>query len=150
MLLSEAKKLAESLMQRHGLNDWSFHFDRAKRRFGSCNSRTRTITLSAELVRLNDAKRVKNTILHEIAHALVGSGHGHDHVWRAKALEIGCDGNRCYSPENTKIVQGKYVATCPKCGQMHHKHRKPKRVVSCGVCTNVFDKERILIYAVQP
>ena len=33
--------------------------------------------------------------MHEIAHALVRKGHGHDAVWKAKALSIGCDGQRC-------------------------------------------------------
>ena len=36
-------------------------------------------------------EEVKNTLLHEIAHALVGPGHRHNRVWRQKAREIGCD-----------------------------------------------------------
>jgi len=32
---------------------------------------------------------VRDTLLHEIAHALVGTAHGHDEVWKAKCLEIG-------------------------------------------------------------
>jgi predicted SprT family Zn-dependent metalloprotease len=138
-------------MNQHGLTNigWRFEFDNAKRRFGCCSYRTKTISLSKELVKLNDEPRVQNTILHEIAHALVGKNHGHDNVWKQKALEIGCDGNRCYTEENTNIVKGKYVATCPKCNHVHNKHRKPKKQSSCGKCSNVFDRERLLIFNLQ-
>lgn len=146
MELQKAKELAESLMVEHGLLGWHFQFDRAKRRFGCCKYRTKTISLSVRLVELNNESRVKNTILHEIAHALVGVGHGHNMVWRKKALEIGCDGQRCYTAEETEMVQGKYKAICPVCKHVHHKHRKPKRTTSCGICTRVFDRNRILIY----
>lgn len=146
MQLSDAKSLAEALMQQHGLVGWRFEFDRAKRRFGCCHYTTKTISLSWELVQLNDESRVKNTILHEIAHALVGHRHGHDSVWRRKAREIGCDGNRCYSRNDTEIVKGKYKAVCPQCGYVHHRHRKPKTVKACGVCSRVFDKSRVLLF----
>ncbi len=146
MELVLAEKLALNLMTKHNLlqNGWRFEFDNAKRRFGCCHHRTKVISLSRELVKLNNEPRVQNTILHEIAHALVGVGHGHDSVWKRKALEIGCDGKRCYTTENTNIVKGKYQATCPKCGYVHNKHRKPKRQKSCGNCSNVFDRERLL------
>lgn len=32
----------------------------------------------------------KQVLLHEIAHALLGPDHGHDQVWKDKALQIGC------------------------------------------------------------
>ena len=41
-------------------------------------------------VRHADIDHIRDTILHEIAHALVGPCHGHDAVWRQKAREIGC------------------------------------------------------------
>ena len=148
MEIRDAFRLGTKLMMQHDLlqSGWMFEFDNAKRRFGCCNYRTKTISLSRELVLLNNEERVKNTILHEIAHAIVGRGHGHNGAWKRVALEIGCDGNRCYSSENTTIVQGKYKATCPKCNHVHHKHRKPKNRQSCGKCSKVFDNERLLVY----
>ena len=44
-----------------------------------------------------DDAEIEDTLLHEIAHALVGRRHHHDAVWRAKAREIGCTGQRCHS-----------------------------------------------------
>lgn len=148
MQLSLAKELAINLLETHGLLDlyWTFEFDNAKRRFGCCNHTYKRISLSKYLVELNDEARVKNTILHEIAHALVGHNHGHDNIWKRKALEIGCDGNRCYSSENTIIVKGNVQAICPKCNHVHTKFKMPKKQSSCGKCSNVFDNERLLIF----
>lgn len=143
MKLEEAKKLAEDLMLLHGLLNWKFKFDRAKKRLGSCHHTAKTITLSRFYVELNHEDKIINTILHEIAHALVGAGHGHDAVWRQKALEIGCDGARC---SKANAVEGKYKAVCPHCKTIFHKFRKPKRVSSCGICCSYFDKNRILVY----
>lgn len=33
-----------------------------------------------------------DTVAHEVAHALVGPAHGHDAVWRRKAVELGGSG----------------------------------------------------------
>jgi SprT-like family len=96
MDLMEARALALELMKEHGLEFWYFEFDNAKRRFGICRYNRRTIGLSRNLVLLSNKEQVKDTILHEIAHALVGPGYGHSWVWKRMALEIGCDGNRCY------------------------------------------------------
>jgi protein subunit release factor A len=51
MELQKAKELAESLMAHHGLQGWHFRFDRAKRRFGCCKYRTKTISLSVRSVK---------------------------------------------------------------------------------------------------
>ena len=141
MKLFEAKQLATQLMDKHGLltNGWYFHFDSAKRRFGCCHYGHKRISLSRELVELNDEARVKNTILHEIAHALVGRGHGHDHVWRAKAIEIGCDGQRCYSSHKVETPESRYIATCSNCGHIHKRHKMTNTLkysnISCGKCS---------------
>jgi predicted SprT family Zn-dependent metalloprotease len=148
MLLLEAKELAIGLMDKHGLLDerWYFEFDNAKRRFGRCYHGLKKITLSNQLVQLNTKERVKDTILHEIAHALVGRGHGHDNIWKRKAIEIGCDGKRCFNGEDTVLVEGSYKAVCPKCGHIHTKHRKPRTISSCGICSKIYDSERRLIF----
>jgi predicted SprT family Zn-dependent metalloprotease len=137
MNLLEAKQLAETLIKRHGLYElgWRFEFDNSKRRFGVCRYLSKTIGLSKNLTALNEVEQVKDTILHEIAHALT-PGHHHDWVWQRKAIEIGCNGERCYSPNEVVTPQSKYIAVCCGCGKTHKKHRQAKRESSCGNCSN--------------
>lgn len=157
MQLTEAKNLAIQLMNQHGLinQNWSFEFDNAKRRFGVCRFNSKRIGLSKHLVGLNDEARVTNTILHEIAHALVGPGHGHDNVWRRKAIEIGCDGNRCVSSDKIKTPESKYIAECNCCKKVYKRHKMTERMKrvssSCGDCSNgVYNPEYKLVFVVNP
>jgi hypothetical protein len=83
-----------------------------------------------------------DTILHEIAHALVGARHGHDRVWRATALRIGCSGTRCV-PEEAPRVEGAWIGVCPA-GHRSTLHRRPMRVKSCRQCTDTFDVSALL------
>ncbi len=147
MDISLAKEIANKLMQKHGLIKlgWTFEFNIAKRRFGVCKYGPKVIGLSRPLVELNHEERVKNTILHEIAHALVGHKNGHNEIWRAKAIEIGCDGERCYSAELVERPVGNYVATC-KNGHVRYKYKRPTRILSCGTCSRSFDPNNVLFF----
>lgn len=69
--LAEIRKLAEGLMEEHGLFGWTFKFTPAVRQYGRCTHTTKTIGISKKLGLLNELSHTKNTILHEIAHALV-------------------------------------------------------------------------------
>lgn len=82
--------LAKDLMAEHGLDDWTFEFDRAKVRLGACHYSTKTISLSRPLCEWVSEYEIIDTLLHEIAHALVGPGEGHNHRWRRVAVSIGC------------------------------------------------------------
>ena len=143
MDLIECREKIMSLMKDY-VPTWSFNFDNAKRRFGCTHYNTSSITLSRSLCEMNDWETVRLTVLHEIAHAIVGPGHGHDWIWKSKCLEIGGDGNRCYDSQKINTPSMPYVAICPKCGAEHKKMRKPKRKVSCGLCCKTFSKDRIL------
>lgn len=133
MKTTDAIRLANSLMEENGLiaNGWHFDLDRATRRFGATYHGHRKITMSKALILLNDEKTVKLTILHEIAHALVGRGHGHDTVWKAKARELGHSGDRCYSAE-VKTPPKKFTGTCPSCGGTIHQNRRTRG--ACAKC----------------
>ena len=149
MLLSEVTQMANTLLAEHGLKQrgWIFDFDNAVSRCGCCRYRSRRITLSKHYATLNNEANVKDTILHEIAHALVGPGHGHDHVWKAKAIEIGCKGYRCKSEDTHEgfvTIPTKYIATCNSCKTNHFKNRLSKRISSCGRCSNTFNPSLIL------
>ncbi len=133
---SEAQSLALELMNQHGVSHWTFRFDRALRRFGYCRYQPKVISLSYELVGANDVVEVKDVILHEIAHAIVGPGNGHNYVWRQAARRIGARGTRCY-PEHVQGVQKKWIGNCPNCGKVFYCHRR--RRISCGRCSKIWN-----------
>ena len=139
--------LAIELINKYGLLDsgWYFEFDNAKRRFGCCHHDKKKITLSNHLTLLREESFVRNTILHEIAHALVGGRNGHNHIWRAKAIEIGCNGNRCSSDVE---IKGKWIGTCPN-GHVKHRHRKPSGSISCGTCSNVYNPKYAINFKIN-
>jgi predicted SprT family Zn-dependent metalloprotease len=144
MNLFAAKKLAHELMHAHGLlPDWTFAFDKAIRRFGSCNERKKRITLSARLTELNSSADVRETILHEIAHALAGVRAGHGAKWRRTAAAIGCNAQRCYG-EEIRQPPVKYVGRCPTCG--YEIRRLRRRRISCGRCDRRFNPKYVFAW----
>ena len=132
MNLNEAKTLADELLHKHNLSDWRFRFDYASRRFGCCRYSIKTISVSEQLTLLNTLDEFKSTVLHEIAHALVGPGHGHDNVWKSKAIELGDTGERCYSV-NVITPPTRWIASCPICGWTRTKSRRLSNPV-CRHC----------------
>ena len=60
---------------------------------GECDYNTKTIRINNNCLWQLSWQQVNDLILHEVAHALCPN-HGHDEVWKAKAIEIGCDGNQ--------------------------------------------------------
>jgi hypothetical protein len=144
MELEKAKNMAIKLMAKHGLIElgWSFRFDNAKRRYGCCFYNRRVISLSNGLTKIREDTHVKNTILHEIAHAIVGPSNGHNRVWKKKAVEIGCTGHRC---SNDAKLEGKWIGTCPA-GHIHYRHREPKVSSSCTLCCKVYNPAHKITY----
>lgn len=144
MDLRDAYALAEHLLEVHGLDDWTVVYDTAKSRAGVCRFRDRVLGLSAPLTVLHDEAEVRDTILHEIAHALVGPAHGHDAHWRRVATGIGCTGRRCV-PADAPRVQHAWVGICAL-GHPTGRHRRPERVSTCAQCSPTFDLAHLLTW----
>jgi hypothetical protein len=143
--LLAAAKLARSLMDRHGLADWTFAWDRARRRFGSCSVARKRITLSLHLARLNDEPEVRDTILHEIAHALA-PGDGHGQRWKAACARVGAKPERCYR----EVVDGGVVSPkaglrlgCVTCDWWVGRHRVTWAIQMCRTCGNQVTWEHV-------
>ena len=74
------------------LESWNISFDNAKRRAGMCKMSTKEISLSVSHIENNDIDVIKDTILHEFAHAIafeLFSDTGHGHQWKMIARKIG-------------------------------------------------------------
>ena len=106
--LTAVSELADRLLETHRLKHWKFKFDHSTRRAGCCNYRDKTLSISFELARNASDEDIRDTILHEIAHALVGKKHNHDAEWKSKAKEIGCSGERThrlvFSPPRYRVA----------------------------------------------
>lgn len=148
MELYKAETLAKFLLDEHGLSgDWSFRFDNAKRRFGCCHTQEKMITMSSSLTFLNGIEKIKDTLLHEIAHALVREKYGnrvrsHGWEWYRLARSIGCKAERCYDGDKVETPQHNYEATCPKCGKVSKAFklgRSMKRGQACGICCKKYN-----------
>ena len=133
--LGMAIDLATELMDAHGLVGWRIKLDHARRRAGQCDFTNKTISLSRLYVRHADIDHIRDTILHEIAHALVGPRHGHDTVWRQKAREIGCTATRCH---DMSFARARWVMKCPNGCFSVERHRKKSGLV-CASCRSAVE-----------
>jgi predicted SprT family Zn-dependent metalloprotease len=111
-------KTGHELMKHHGLLDrgWRFKLGNSKRRLGMCSHDEKTIEFSKWYLD-NPDEDIVDTILHEIAHALVGRGHGHDDVWVDKCYEIGAKPERLADPTVKSKAQPNFLIRCenPDC-----------------------------------
>lgn len=133
--LEQAQQLAHTLLAEHNLTRWSFRFDHARQRCGSCNYSQREITLSRHFTRMNDATEVRATLLHEIAHALVGPGHGHNHTWRQTAQRIGAPVQA--TNLEAAMPTPRWSLMCEDCGRcVAQRHRRALKLdyTRCGYC----------------
>ena len=127
--MQQVEDHAAQLLERH-LNTgapatwWRFRFETATARAGICRYTTRTIALSVSYVLRAPWDDVRDTLLHEIAHAIVGPGHAHDAVWQTAARRIGCTANRCstlthslkrWTPNERTRVAATTRTSCPCC-----------------------------------
>lgn len=139
MELELAAEMARTELKKWGLEDWSFKFNDRHCSFGLCRYDEKTIFLSKYLVNLNTVERTMQTVLHEIAHALLGPGHGHDNEWKKLCIKIGGNGVRCYTEANTvtpKFLRA-YTYVCTSCGRETHKSYILRQPRACGRCCEV-------------
>ena len=134
--LAETEALANALIKRHqadsGLaKDWRFGFDLAPSRAGACKYGERRIDLSVSFCLSASRTGIIDTVLHEIAHAIVGKAHNHDAVWVTKAIEIGCTGKRTHSIRHTAA---RWIGKCG-CGRPWHRQRLSPKVAKGARCS---------------
>jgi predicted SprT family Zn-dependent metalloprotease len=119
----DASCLAKQLMSKHGLAGWRFGFNRRKRTLGLCRYEEQRIELSLHFVAGNSESAVRDTILHEIAHALAGAQAGHGPRWKRVCQRLGARPERC--DRQATMPKGPWRATCRSCGREHARYRRP-------------------------
>lgn len=135
-MIAAIEKFAHETLKQYGLTEkgWKVEWMKKKSALGTCNYVNKTILLSATVLPINDFDVARNTVLHEVAHALAGPGSGHGNRWKTEAIRVGADPHaRTEIPVSPEF---KWIGICPRCGETIGRHRlttKAKRV-ACRAC----------------
>lgn len=136
MDIHKAQALATLMLKEHGLDDWRIELRSYKSTGGMTYYGTRRIGLSRLLLPKWTEDQVRQVMLHEIAHALVGPHQNHNDTWLSKAREIGYKGKGTH---NFPTVDRRWHVVCPNHGVIGKRHRRGARgrVYSCTTCGDV-------------
>lgn len=135
--LDRVRRWADALIALHLDDTWTFGFDHARTRAGQCDYRAKRITVSRHLAARYDDDEIHQVLLHEVAHALAGSGAGHGPRWKKTARELGYEGKRLHAGAIADEL-ATWIGECPN-GHVHYRYRKPTRALSCAKCSRRFD-----------
>lgn len=142
--LSHVRREAEALIEDHLDDSWSFAFDNAKRRAGACDYLRKRITVSRYLSARYDDDTNRQTLLHEIAHALAGPAAGHGAEWKRIARMLGYTGGVTHRGETANEL-APWVGVCPA-GHIAYRHRRATRATSCARCAPAFDERHLITW----
>ncbi len=123
-------KFAKKQLNQYNLNDWAISFDHSQRRAGACFYNEKKLSFSIHFLRKASEEDIMDTLLHEIAHALVGPKNAHNKIWKNKALEIGCSGQVYH---NFHFSQPKWIKSCSRGCWEQKSYRKNKNLI-CKFC----------------
>lgn len=124
-------RLARVLMDEHGLYDWKFEYSNDIQTMGWCWYKEKTIKFSRRYLHHN-SDAIEDTILHEIAHALVGpkvKAHGVE--WRRMARQLGARPETCAESHVTpaNVPKKMFYIMCSGCGRKWYRHRLQRKMI---------------------
>jgi predicted SprT family Zn-dependent metalloprotease len=163
MTQEEAQRLFDGLVRKHLKEHWILRFTNSARSLGITEykhrlqtGRVNRIGLSKHYLAHTSYIDMLDVIKHEFAHAIEFERHNtSSHGWRWKQMcrITGADPSRLYQGEtptaikqmnrerrtNAKTV---YELTCPNCGRVVIKNRKPNATLACGSCCRKYNHNR--------
>ncbi len=122
--LQDVQALAQELIQKY-VPHYRFEFDERKIRAGATKFGEKVVSVSRRFAQSVQVPNhaVRDTILHEVAHAMAGYAAAHGPVWKRQAVAIGCTGDRCHT---FKFTAAKYRLKCPCGANDLERHQLPK------------------------
>lgn len=127
-------QLAREMLRRNGLDisGWVFRFNRRTVHLALCTPK-KTIELSQYLIGFPH-RIIKELLLHEIAHALVGIAEGHGLRWKQKCVDLGIEPKVTYRID--MIFPPKYSSSCKICYSRYTRQGKPREGILyfCSRC----------------
>lgn len=147
--LAVAKRDAQALVRHHLGSAWNIKFRKTSGHAGKCVFDTKTLLFSTSWTLELGREEFRQTVLHEIGHAIAGWSAGHGPIWESAVRSIGGIPNEKVDTaqhEFDKEKVFKWTITCP-CGKIEmHRARKTEKLersicLSCRgkvICTQNF------------
>ena len=148
--IANTRVMAKKLLRDHDLDHLDLEFGNSKTALGTCvfnriTGEPKRITISKRWIPYLTPDETKDTILHEIAHAIAGHKAGHGPKWRKVARNIGAKPERLADipPEiSTRLRRhtAKWKLTCCNlgCDNVFYRHRlKSNATYRCPDCKHV-------------
>jgi len=127
--LQRIKNLTKNTLDKYDKYLWDVKFNRSTAFGGICDHNKLNIEISWLSVLANNQKANLEIINHEVAHAIVGYYEHHNDVWKTKAIELGCSGERLLQAGNQ--WNSKFVDWCFDCNTLVLNSFK-ENFCSCG------------------
>lgn len=129
----DAQKICDDKLREHGLysKGWRTCFTKADNFLARCYYDEKRIQINVIMLQSVSEADYMQTVLHEIAHALIGPGFGHGPEWINKAKEIGLSDPVACIKGNFSIDKGRSL----KPTEVKEKrvfHRLDKQCPQCG------------------
>lgn len=135
-LMGSIQRETHELLKAHGLKGWKVLFERSLHRAGSCRYERKEIVFSVHFMETSSPEERRNTITHEVAHALAGSHAGHGERWAAIHRELGGTANvKGLMPQ--ALATHEYflwVGECSNCAYRTGLEEAPDGVWICRAC----------------
>lgn len=133
---SWCKAYFERKTKEFGIVGWTLDLDSSKSHLGLTSYGEKKVYISVHFLKgaTCGEKEIRNTVLHELAHVLVGPvKRPHGKEWKRMALKIGCDGKTCSHMDRP---DAKYLMYCTNGCQKISMYRKSKNAekYNCGKC----------------
>lgn len=151
-LVAECKMMVEGCGLKLPDNIYYTLNNRSKRRIGCCKRKYNNIIIEMsqnyfeEYLRVGDIEKIKDTLLHEMCHALP-NGNSHGYIWKGYANKInakyGFNIKRLADIDEVikseKMKNANYFICCKQCGKTTPKQRASKQIkyielYRCGLC----------------
>ena len=154
--MTKVLSIARNLMTQHGFGHLELTLSNSKRTLGRCFYKydftqhkhvAHRIDLSRIWMSRVDEAQVRDTVLHELAHAVAGHAAGHGSEWKAAARRLGANPKRTSDLPADFVLEIKqevanYRAECTNCDNIYYFHRLTKNWqhnrYRCGKCSGAF------------
>ena len=136
--VEQATNRAIQMLHQNGVGYWRVKVTNGRKSLAITDHGERVVELSKRFILATNETDFHGIMLHEIAHILVGPGHGHGEKFKNKCAEIGLD--TAYSCHDYPIYIQRYKYICENCGVLGSSEKKER-----FMCTNCLYQRNELV-----